>query len=688
MNELPAQMQAVAAAQQSGDVARIGAANRDLIAVGLRAMAELKLAQGDLKQAIDLYKRSIALDDQPKAHIALALAYMTAHRTDEALAQIEPITKSDPNNADVWNVQGKLLMDKQSYGPAAESLAHSLELKGNPLVAYALASAFLNLHQDDKAQAIFTELSDAASGSASVHIMIGRAYQNAGRTKEAASEFNRAVELDAKGSRAHYFLGLLYLSENEWMATPQARDEFAQEIKLNPNDFFGNFFMGYIDNSDKLYDDSDRYLKTAAQDKPDWPEPYLYMGLNAFARNENQKAEEVLRKAIQLTGDNISRNNYQIRRAYYVLSRICFQTGRREEASKYTKIFSELQDKTDALTRANSPVNKTAGTMGSGMQAAASVPSSAVIDPGAPNGDSIPQLTLQQKTEVAQAVERLSTILGSAYNDLGTSEARQKNYAEALANFQQAERWDPAIPHLMRNVAFAAFRSGQYAEAARALKALQQQEPGEKMVLPMLAMSLFSSDQYADAAKAFDQLGDSVYGDPRISYAYAVALARSNQLDKAKAVVTQMTQRASAPDSRLLLGQAYSEIGDQQQALAILRGALQVDPSLPRAHYYAALAELKAKQPTQAVAEFEAELKLTPDDAEAQYQLGKTLLEQGKTSAALPHLEAAAKASPAPVGIHEQLANAYRQLGRNADADREAKLVEANNAVAQPSTSH
>ena len=33
---------------------------------------------------------------------------------------------------------------------------------------------------------------------------------------EAIHEFNRAAEIDAKGSRAHYFIGLLLLSQNEW----------------------------------------------------------------------------------------------------------------------------------------------------------------------------------------------------------------------------------------------------------------------------------------------------------------------------------------------------------------------------------------------------------------------------------------------------------------------------------------
>lgn len=675
MDELPGRLQELTAAEQSRDVTKIAEANRGVIAVGLRAMAELKLAQGESKQAIELYRRGLGLDDTPTTRLSLALAYMAAHQTDQALAEVEPITKADPQNADAWNIEGKLLMDKKAYAPAAEALDRSLQLQSNAFVAYALATAFLNLGQSDKAEAIFSQLNQAGSDSTSVHILIGRAYQNAGKIDEAAREFRRAAAIDAKGSRAHYFLGLLYLSQNEWVATPQARQEFAEEVKLNPTDFFGNFFLGYIDNADKLYDDSDRYLKTAARAQPDWPEPYLYMGLNAFARRDNRSAEELLRKAIQLTGDDNTRNNYQIRRAYYVLGRICYQTDRKDEAAKYTKIFSEMQETVDAQSRANSPAAKTMGTMDSGMASMPSVPTSAVIDPGAQPNESPPQLTAQQRAEVNSAEQRLSLILGNAYNDLGTSEARQKEYAEALVNFQQAEKWNPAIPHLMRNVGFAAFRANQYAEAARALKVAEQQESGDKMIPPMLAMALFSSDQFADAAKAFEQMGDAVHGDPRVAYAYAVSLARTKQLEKAKVVIASMAQTASSPDSLLILGQAYGEIGDQEQALVTFQKALAANSSLPHAHYYAGLAHLRQKQPTQAIGEFGAELELNPNDANAQYQLGKALLEQGKATDALAHLEAAAKASPAPQGVHEQLAGAYRRLGRTADAEREAKLA-------------
>ncbi len=686
MDELPARMNAVDAAEKASDVVKIAEANRSLIAVALRAMAELKLAQGDNQQAIDLYKRSLEFENTTNAHIALALACMRAQRTDDALAEIAPITNSDPTNADAWSVQGKLLMDKKEYGPAAESLTRSLQLQNNVIVAYALATAFLNLHQNDKAAAIFKELSAATGDRASLYIMIGRAYQNAGMMDHAVREFTHAAQIDPKTSRAHYFIGLVYMVQNEWVASPQARQEFVDEVKVNPKDFFGNFFLGYIDNVDQNYDASDLYLTAAAADKPDWPEPYLYMGLNAYARHDNQKAEELLRKAIALTGDDKARNNYQIRRADYVLGRICISSGRKDEGVSYTRIFSEMQEKTMAESRARTPASKAMGTRGASMGGEPSVPTSAVIDPSAQPGDTAPQLTPQRKAEIKAAEQRTGSILGNAYNDLGTSEARQKQYAVALSYFQQAEKWNPGIPHLMRNIGFSAFRATDYAESARALKVAIQQEPGDKIIPPMLAMALFSSGQYADAAKAFDQVGDIAYSDPRVACAWASSLAHTKQMDKAAAVVARLAQQPLSPDALLLVGQVYGEIGNEQQALATFQKASQENPTLQHAHYLAGVVQLRLKQPDDAVSEFEAEVKLNPDDAEAQYQLGKALLDQGKTKEAIPHLQAAAKLNPNLDDVHSQLQIAYRKTGQAAEADREAKLATESKSKSSATT--
>ena len=90
--------------------------------------------------------------------------------------------------------------------------------------------------------------------------------------------------------------------------------------------------VGFIASSERQYADAERYLKVASEVNPNWPEPFLYMGLNAYAQGDMKRAEEMLRKAVILTGQDESRSNYQIRRAYVDLGRILANSGRAEES--------------------------------------------------------------------------------------------------------------------------------------------------------------------------------------------------------------------------------------------------------------------------------------------------------------------------------------------------------------------
>ena len=74
----------------------------------------------------------------------------------------------------------------------------------------------------------------------------GCAYQDAELNDDAEREYKAAIEKNAKGSRGHYFLGLFYLEKNGWAPTPEAREQFLAEVAVNPADFFGNYFMGYL----------------------------------------------------------------------------------------------------------------------------------------------------------------------------------------------------------------------------------------------------------------------------------------------------------------------------------------------------------------------------------------------------------------------------------------------------------
>jgi tetratricopeptide (TPR) repeat protein len=197
--------------------------------------------------------------------------------------------------------------------------------------------------------------------------------------------------------------------------------------------------------------------------------------------------------------------------------------------------------------------------------------------------------------------------------------------------------------------------------------------------------------------------------DATVGYAWSAALAKTGDMKQAATVLRKFESARTLPsDTQLLVGQLWTEIGDYQRAVATLHQALQQNPSLPKAHFYAGLAELRAEHWADSAKEFEAELKLAPGDldakynlgfvelqqgksadaeklfteviaadsnyANAQYQLGKMLLDHGKVDEAIGHLEIAANVMPQVDYVHYQLQAAYRKDSRTADADRELEI--------------
>jgi tetratricopeptide (TPR) repeat protein len=669
-------------------------------------MAYLQSTTGDSAKAIELYRQSLDLDDVNDARLELTAAYLDNRQMDNAVEEAEKVVITDPGNSRAWAMQGEAFMAKDDYRRATEALAHSLQLKGDVNVQYALAHSWLKLKEKAKAEAVFHQMLQDYGDRAIWHEVFGGAYRETKYLDDAVREFQVAAKMDPKLPHIHAFLGATLLEKNNWAASPEILQEFADEVKAHPDGYFGHFYMGVLLSQQGQLAEANPHLKAAIQADPQNPDPWLYLGLNDFKAKDEANAKTALIKAVELTGNDQARANYQIRRAYITLGRILTNQGDKPGAEVFLKKARELSDKSLAVSSSAIAAEMAEGGAGASP---AVITSSALPATGAPDLSSSapekPHLTPEQIKSIEQREKELHTVLGTAFNDWGTSEARQRNYAAALGHFREAEKWDPSNPGLMRNLGLAAFRLGDNREAARALQVAVQLNPQDQAARGMLAMALFSSQQYPEAVKTFDALGDSVYRDPRMAYAYAFSLAHTGDPTRSVEVLNRMVQQPLP--SEMLMGAAdlYNLTLDYDDALKTYQKVIQQDPALPRAHYYAGDMLIKLGRPDEAIAMFEQEMKITPDDpnvqyhyayallqtsrkdeavallrtittahpddAQAQYQLGKALLDAAQYQQAIEHLEAAAKYDPNHDYVHYQLQAAYRKAGRTADADRE-----------------
>jgi tetratricopeptide (TPR) repeat protein len=722
--ELRKRLEAAQAAQRTGNPASIAQANAQVIALALREMAQLRLLEAAFPQAIELYRRSLDFQDLPETRVDLAITELEANHPDEAHTECNKALAADPNNARALNVLGRVWIKKQEYAKAAEAFTRSLQLDSQFDVekAYSLGICLLQTKDPkdkEKAAAVFEQMIQGAGDSGSLHVLFGRAYRDADDMPAAIREFQRAVALDSRTPHAHYFLGLSRLAVNEWKATPEVQAEFAKELENYPKDYLSNYMMGFLASSDRNYAVSDHYLQIAAGINPEWPEPWLYMGLNAYAQSDMKHAEDYFRKAVLLTGKDEARSNYQIRRAYVDLGRILVNSGRTEESEVYLAKARDLQKKTMELTQQNvaSEMGEAASTMAAvvplqpqkEVEAAALLPAN--TDPFAHVDASVlagSNLSKVQRAAADSQENRLRSVLGLGFNDLATSEAVGGQYLAALGHYQEAERWDPHIPGLAKNLGLSAYRAHNYLEAIRGLSQALKEKPADSPVRALLGMAYFGTEKFSDVAKTFSSLGLRGMQDSTVGYAWATALAHINEPAKATEVLDEFQKVNHSPDVLLLAGQLWIEIGDYARSVSTLHSALEADPSLPRAHYFAGQANIRWAHWSDAAAEFQAELTLLPDDpdtrynlgfvylqqsrvddavalfqqviaahpshANSQYQLGKILLDRGRLEEAVQHLETATRLSPQTDYMHYQLQAAYRKESRIADADRELEI--------------
>jgi tetratricopeptide (TPR) repeat protein len=711
--EIATRAAAAIAARDAGDPAGVRVANRLLIASALRELADLKMVESFYAQAIEDYRSSLDLEDATSARINLAIADIQAGQYEEAIRLADKAHIEDPSNLRADRALASAYVQSGKFVEAIEPFARVAKASPEVDNLYPFAVCLLQAKRPEdkvRATAIFEQMKKIAGDSGSLHVLIGRAYRDADDMISAVSEFQHAIALDPKTPHAHYFLGLARLYMNDWKPTPEAEEELRREAANFPQDYLANYMLGFLTSVERQYAESDKYLQAAAKINPSAPEPFLYMGLNAYSQEDMKRAETMLREAVELTGGDEARSNYQIRRAYVDLGRILARDGRTDESDAFVAKARELQNKTMVQSQQSVSSMALAGGMSS---AAAVMPLSRQAEneaaPGVQNAmDGHSKLTAEQQAIARAREKELRSILALAYNDIATSEAIEKDYASALHEYREAERWDSTLAGLQKNIGLCAFRTKDYVTAVSGLSQALTQQPDSAPLRGMLGASYFATDQYAQAARALEPLGDRGMHDSEIGYAWAASLTHLGDMKKATEVLSVFESDARPNETLLLIGQLWTEIGDYKRATATLNQALAADASLPKAHLYLGLADIHWEHWAEARREFQAELAISPDDpvaryhlgfvelqlsrvdeatalfrqvvtahpdyANAQYELGKVLLDKGKIPDAVEHLEAAARLSPQADYMHYQLQAAYRKEDRIADADRELEI--------------
>jgi tetratricopeptide (TPR) repeat protein len=200
-------------------------------------------------------------------------------------------------------------------------------------------------------------------------------------------------------------------------------------------------------------------------------------------------------------------------------------------------------------------------------------------------------------------------------------------------------------------------------------------DPKEKIEIANLlhdAMLAVEDSRYEEAIPGLEKVTAQ---QPTMAIAQMqLGIARASLKEYDKALAPLQTAVKLLPDSGMghyHLGLALFETGDWKGAAPEFEASLVRAPKWADAHFSLAAVYARIDRVPEAMTELDTTLGLSPDHYRANLLRGRILSLQAKPDQALLNLEKAAEVQPDSREVHLFLAQAYAQLGRVGDAQRE-----------------
>jgi cellulose synthase operon protein C len=125
----------------------------------------------------------------------------------------------------------------------------------------------------------------------------GQRYFDKGQYREAAIQFENAIQVDERFADAHYKLGLTALKLEQWNSAYQ---EFSKTIELQPDQYAAHLDLANLLILGRQYGEAKQHLDLLAQKQPSNPDVYIARSSYDSGLSNTTAALADLQKAIQL----------------------------------------------------------------------------------------------------------------------------------------------------------------------------------------------------------------------------------------------------------------------------------------------------------------------------------------------------------------------------------------------------
>jgi protein O-mannosyl-transferase len=234
-----------------------------------------------------------------------------------------------------------------------------------------------------------------------------------------------------------------------------------------------------------------------------------------------------------------------------------------------------------------------------------------------------------------------------AYNNLGFFLSGQGKTAEAMENYRQSLKINPAYEDALNNMGYALAGQKKFAEAIPYYEAALRIRPNQAEVHNNLGNALSEVGKIDEAIQQYlivlAQKPDHADAHNNLG----IALAMKGKLNEAvphfQAAIRSKPTYAGAHSN---LGNAFAVQHRLDDAIKEYKEALRLKPQDPQAHNNLGNALAEQGNVAEAIEHYREALRLNTDNPEAHFNLALALMHQGKRDEAAAHLTDALRLKP------------------------------------------
>ena len=209
-----------------------------------------------------------------------------------------------------------------------------------------------------------------------------------------------------------------------------------------------------------------------------------------------------------------------------------------------------------------------------------------------------------------------------AHRQLGSIYLQQEKFDEAIDQFQNVVKWNPALPSPLENLGWIHQQRKEWLDAVNYYEQCLDLNPGSEFAMRNLLLLLQTQKKLPQARLYLERYTRRCPTDVRMLNQLGLMLAKNGEFRKALTEFKQAENNApDDPATQTNLGLTLSELKRFKEARVHLEKAVELQPQDLHAHVNLGLLYVKLELKDEARKQFLEALEIDPDDVDARRQL-------------------------------------------------------------------